>query len=48
MIHPRVGLRRHDGLGAVGDAQADAKLDKMDLTSLLYFQGYGGDRFVTG
>ena len=29
-------------------AQADAKLDKMDLTSLLYFQGYGGDRFVTG
>ena len=29
-------------------AQADARLDKMDLTSLLYFQGYGADRFVTG
>ena len=29
-------------------AQADAKLDKTDLTSLLYFQGYGADRFVTG
>jgi phosphoserine phosphatase len=28
--------------------QADAKLDKTDLTSLLYFQGYGADRFVTG
>jgi phosphoserine phosphatase len=28
--------------------QADARLDKTDLTSLLYFQGYGQDRFVTG
>jgi phosphoserine phosphatase len=28
--------------------EADAKLDKTDLTSLLYFQGYGQDRFVTG
>ena len=28
--------------------QADARLDKTDLTSLLYFQGYGADRFVTG
>jgi phosphoserine phosphatase len=28
--------------------QADAKLDKADLTALLYFQGYGADRFVTG
>jgi phosphoserine phosphatase len=28
--------------------QADARLDKSDLTSLLYFQGYGADRFVTG
>jgi len=29
-------------------SQADARLDKTDLTSLLYFQGYGADRFVTG
>jgi phosphoserine phosphatase len=29
-------------------AQADARLDHTDLTSLLYFQGYGADRFVTG
>ncbi|HLY78930.1 MAG TPA: phosphoserine phosphatase SerB [Caulobacteraceae bacterium] len=29
-------------------SQADARLDKMDLTALLYFQGYGADRFVTG
>ena len=28
--------------------QADAKLNKADLTALLYFQGYGADRFVTG
>jgi phosphoserine phosphatase len=28
--------------------QADATLDHTDLTSLLYFQGYGADRFVTG
>jgi phosphoserine phosphatase len=28
--------------------QADAQLDHTDLTSLLYFQGYGADRFVTG
>lgn len=28
--------------------QADARLDRTDLTSLLYFQGYGADRFVTG
>ena len=28
--------------------EADAKLDKGDLTALLYFQGYGADRFVTG
>jgi phosphoserine phosphatase len=28
--------------------QADARVDKTDLTSLLYFQGYGQDRFVTG
>ena len=28
--------------------QADARLDKTDLTSLLFFQGYGQDRFVTG
>jgi phosphoserine phosphatase len=28
--------------------QADAKVDNTDLTSLLYFQGYGADRFVTG
>ncbi len=27
--------------------QADARLEKTDLTSLLYFQGYGADRFVT-
>ena len=29
-------------------SQADARLDKTDLTTLLYFQGYGADRFVTG
>jgi phosphoserine phosphatase len=29
-------------------AQADARLDKMDLTALLYFQGYGANQFVTG
>ena len=29
-------------------AQADAKLDHADLSALLYFQGYGADRFVTG
>jgi phosphoserine phosphatase len=28
--------------------QADARLEKTDLTALLYFQGYGQDRFVTG
>jgi phosphoserine phosphatase len=28
--------------------QADARLNYTDLTSLLYFQGYGADRFVTG
>ncbi len=28
--------------------QADARLDHTDLTSLLYFQGYGADRFVAG
>ncbi len=28
--------------------QADAKLDHTDLTSLLYFQGYGADRWVPG
>jgi phosphoserine phosphatase len=27
--------------------QADARLDSADLTALLYFQGYGGDAFVT-
>ena len=29
-------------------AQADAKLDHADLSAMLYFQGYGADRFVTG
>ncbi|HZZ87451.1 MAG TPA: phosphoserine phosphatase SerB [Caulobacteraceae bacterium] len=29
-------------------AQADARLDKADLTALLYFQGYGADEFVIG
>lgn len=28
--------------------QADVKLKHTDLTSLLYFQGYGADRFVSG
>ena len=28
--------------------QADARIDHTDLTSLLYFQGYGADRFVAG
>ena len=28
-------------------AQADARIDHSDLTSLLYFQGYSADRFVT-
>ncbi|HEY2706924.1 MAG TPA: phosphoserine phosphatase SerB [Caulobacteraceae bacterium] len=28
--------------------QADARLNETDLTSLLYFQGYGADKFVTG
>ena len=28
-------------------AQADARIDYSDLTSLLYFQGYSADRFVT-
>jgi phosphoserine phosphatase len=28
--------------------QADARLDTVDLSALLYFQGYGADRFVTG
>ena len=28
--------------------EADAQLEHTDLTSLLYFQGYGADRFVTG
>jgi phosphoserine phosphatase len=28
--------------------QADAKIQHTDLTSLLYFQGYGADEFVTG
>jgi phosphoserine phosphatase len=28
--------------------QADARLAHTDLTSLLYFQGYGADKFVTG
>ena len=28
--------------------QADARVDHTDLTSLLYFQGFGADRFVTG
>jgi phosphoserine phosphatase len=28
--------------------QADARIDHTDLTTLLYFQGYGADRFVTG
>lgn len=28
-------------------AQADAKVDKADLTALLYFQGYRADEFVT-
>ena len=28
--------------------QADARVDHTDLTSLLYFQGYGADRFVAG
>jgi phosphoserine phosphatase len=28
--------------------QADARIEHTDLTSLLYFQGYGADRFVTG
>ncbi len=27
--------------------QADATVDRTDLTALLYFQGYGQDRFVT-
>ena len=29
-------------------AQADARVEHTDLTALLYFQGYGADRFVTG
>jgi phosphoserine phosphatase len=29
-------------------AQADARVDHTDLTSLLYFQGYSADSFVTG
>jgi phosphoserine phosphatase len=29
-------------------AQADARVDHTDLTSLLYFQGYSADAFVTG
>jgi phosphoserine phosphatase len=28
-------------------ARADAKVDYADLTTLLYFQGYGLDEFVT-
>jgi len=28
--------------------QADARVEHTDLRSLLYFQGYGADRFVTG
>ncbi|HEY1753120.1 MAG TPA: phosphoserine phosphatase SerB [Caulobacteraceae bacterium] len=28
-------------------AQADARIDHTDLTSLLYFQGYGANQFVT-
>src|SRR5579863_2934214 len=28
--------------------QADARVEHTDLTALLYFQGYGADRFVTG
>jgi phosphoserine phosphatase len=28
--------------------QADAKLEHTDLTSLLYFQGYGADRWISG
>ena len=28
--------------------QADARIEATDLTSLLYFQGYGADRFVEG
>ena len=28
--------------------QADARLETTDLSSLLYFQGYGAERFVTG
>jgi phosphoserine phosphatase len=28
--------------------QADARLEHTELTSLLYFQGYGADQFVTG
>jgi phosphoserine phosphatase len=49
-----VGMISAAGLGVayrakpVLAAQADAKLDKTDLRSLLYFQGYGADRFVTG
>jgi phosphoserine phosphatase len=28
--------------------QADARLDRGDLTALLYFQGYAANQFVTG
>jgi len=28
-------------------AQADARVDHTDLTTLLYFQGYSLDQFVT-
>ncbi|MFI4934707.1 MAG: phosphoserine phosphatase SerB [Caulobacterales bacterium] len=49
-----LGMIEAAGLGVAYRAkpvlagQADAKLDKADLTALLYFQGYGADAFVTG
>jgi phosphoserine phosphatase len=49
-----LGMIEAAGLGVAYHAkpvlagQADAKVDKTDLTALLYFQGYGQDRFVTG
>jgi phosphoserine phosphatase len=49
-----LGMIEAAGLGVAYRAkpivagQADAKVEKTDLTALLYFQGYGQDRFVTG
>jgi phosphoserine phosphatase len=48
-----LGMIEAAGLGVAYRAKpvlagpADARLDVADLTALLYFQGYGADRFVT-